>query len=59
MMDEVEILTLPIDHRAGFVLAHVDGSTSVRTIIDISGMPQEEVTGVVDRLLALGAIALT
>jgi hypothetical protein len=30
---------LSIDHRAGFVLSHVDGVSSLETILDVSGMP--------------------
>jgi len=30
---------LSIDHRAGFVLSHVDGISSLEQILDVSGMP--------------------
>ncbi len=30
---------LSIDHRAGFVLSHVDGVSSIEQILDVSGMP--------------------
>ena len=30
---------LSIDHRAGFVLSHVDGVCSLEQILDVSGMP--------------------
>lgn len=30
---------LSIDHRAGFVLSHVDGVSSLEQILDVSGMP--------------------
>ncbi len=30
---------LSIDHRAGFVLSHVDGISSIEQILDVSGMP--------------------
>lgn len=30
---------LSIDHRAGFVLSHIDGISSVEMILDVSGMP--------------------
>ena len=29
---------LSIDHRAGFVLSHVDGLSSLEEIVDVSGM---------------------
>jgi len=31
---------LSIDHRAGFVLSLIDGSSTVETILDVSGMPK-------------------
>ncbi len=30
---------LSIDHRAGFVLSHIDGISSLEMILDVSGMP--------------------
>jgi len=30
---------LNIDHRAGFVLSHIDGACSLEQILDVSGMP--------------------
>ena len=40
---KAEIAAAPIDHRAGFLLAHIDGVTSVAGLVDICGMPEEEV----------------
>ena len=31
---------LSMDHRAGFVLSLIDGSSSVEMILDVSGMPK-------------------
>ncbi|MBX3213443.1 MAG: hypothetical protein KF850_15505 [Labilithrix sp.] len=58
VMDERTLLTLPLDHRAGFVLAHVDGETSIRTLIDVCGLPHDELVALVTGLLALRAIEL-
>jgi len=30
---------LSIDHRAGFVLSHVDGVSTLEQVLDVSGMP--------------------
>ena len=30
---------LSIDHRAGFLLSHIDGVSSLEMILDVSGMP--------------------
>jgi hypothetical protein len=46
-LDRVPVVTvardqmrwLSIDHRAGFVLSHVDGVSSLEMILDVSGMP--------------------
>lgn len=57
-MGEAELRSLPLDHRAGFVLAHIDGLTSVRTLVDVCGMSHDMLAGVVERLLALRAIVL-
>ena len=54
-----ELLTLPLDHRAGFVLSHVDGTTDIRTLIDVCGMTHDELVAVVDRLIALRVIRLS
>jgi hypothetical protein len=54
-----DLLALPLDHRAGFVLAHVDGTTDIRTLVDVCGMPQEELVEIVDRLVRLQVLELT
>jgi hypothetical protein len=51
-----ELRSLPLDHRDGFILSQIDGSTDLATLIDLSGMEPDEVTRIVDHLLALGAI---
>jgi hypothetical protein len=46
-LDRVPFVTVPrhqlkwltIDHRAGFVLSHIDGTSSLEMILDVSGMP--------------------
>jgi hypothetical protein len=53
-----ELAKLPLDHRAGFVLSLLDGQTTVEGIVDASGMPTEEVLGIVAHLLEMSAIAL-
>lgn len=58
VLSDDALLALPLDHRAGFVLAHIDGATEMHDLIDICGMPQEEVASVFERLLELRAIAL-
>jgi len=42
---------LAIDHKAGFILSHVDGVSSVEEIVDISGMKELEALGILAELL--------
>ncbi len=45
-----------LDHRAGFLLSMVDGHTTVRDLIDISGMPVDEVCTLIKDLFDAGAL---
>ncbi|HVH40726.1 MAG TPA: hypothetical protein VM925_00230 [Labilithrix sp.] len=58
-MADKEMLSLPLDHRAGFLLAHLDGATNIRTLIDVCGMPNDELITLVEQLVALRVIKLT
>lgn len=53
-----EIVKLPLDHRAGFVLAHVDGTSNLETLLDVVPLSESEVLGLVESLVALGVIRL-
>jgi hypothetical protein len=59
VMSPREVLQMPLTHREGFVLAHVDGEMSIRTIIDVCAMEESEVCTVIQRLLALRVIVLS
>jgi hypothetical protein len=39
MVAKNQLRWLTIDHRAGFVLSHVDGCSTLEQILDVSGMP--------------------
>jgi hypothetical protein len=39
MVAREQLRWLSIDHRAGFLLSHVDGVSSLEMILDVSGMP--------------------
>lgn len=52
------ILSLPLDHRAGFMLTRIDGTVNVRSIIDVAGMDEDEALAILEKLVALGALAL-
>jgi hypothetical protein len=49
---------LRVDHRAGFLLAQVDGSLTLETLIDISGMPKLEVLRLIYTLVEDGVLNL-
>lgn len=57
-MGAAQLLALPLDHRAGFVLAHIDGKTSMRTLLDVCGMSHDEIKDVLEHLVKLRAIDL-
>jgi hypothetical protein len=64
-LDRVPIVLIPrdqlrwlsIDHRAGFVLSHVDGVSSLEMILDVSGMPMLDVLRILYELVEQRVIA--
>ena len=58
LKSKAELAAAPIDHRAGFLLAHIDGVTSVTGLVDITGMSEEEVDQILERLRRLGIVAV-
>ena len=52
------IAKAPIDTRAAFVLSLVDGRNTVPAIVDMSGMVEDEVKAILERLGRLGLISL-
>jgi hypothetical protein len=53
-----ELAHLPIDHRAGFLLAHVDGRQTMEEILDVCAMPEAEALAVIDRLRKMGVLEI-
>jgi hypothetical protein len=51
-----EVSKLKIDHRAGFLLAHVDGMQTLEEILDICAMPSAEALALISRLKEMGVI---
>lgn len=49
---------LTLDHRAGFLLSHVDGVSTLEEILDVSGMPQLEAMRIISELIAQKVIVL-
>lgn len=57
-MSRGELARLTLDHRAGFILSHVDGVSDVETILDVSAMPNDEALGILGELVARRIISL-
>jgi hypothetical protein len=53
-----EVSKLKIDHRAGFLLAHVDGMQTLEEILDICAMPSAEALALISTLQEMGVIEL-
>jgi hypothetical protein len=53
-----ELLALPLDGRAGFVLSLIDGRCTVEMILDIAGLPEDEAIDILNSLRQLGVIEL-
>jgi hypothetical protein len=51
-----EVSKLPIDHRAGFLLAHVDGMQTLEEILDVCAMPATEALELIATLRNMGVI---
>jgi hypothetical protein len=49
---------LSLDHRAGFVLSLIDGSSAVEELLDVSGMPRLETLRILVALLSQGVVRM-
>lgn len=52
-----ELRTLPLDHRAGFLLSLMDGTLDLATVVEVSAMPRADAIRAVRHLLEAGVIA--
>lgn len=57
-MRATELVALPLDHRSGFLLSHIDGQRTVEEIIDVSHLSPDDTLEVIGALVALRAIAI-
>jgi hypothetical protein len=53
-----ELRTMPLDHRAGFLISLIDGASTVEMILDMSGMPENEALSILGSFAQQGIIAL-
>lgn len=56
MKYESELEDLPLEPRAAFLLGLVDGRCRVQTLVDVSGMDEQTVIEILERLLVFGVI---
>lgn len=52
------VRALPLGPRDAFVLAHLDGESDLRMLVDITGMTRLEVSMIIEKLVDLGAVEL-
>lgn len=55
---EAELVDVPLEPRAAFLLGLIDGKSRVQTLIDISGMEEADVVELLERLLVFGVISV-
>jgi len=53
-----ELVALPLDHRSGFLLSHIDGKRTVENVIDVSHLSPSDSLEAIGSLIALGAITI-
>src|SRR5512138_3880117 len=51
-----EVMWLNLDHRAGFLLAQIDGSVDYETLFALSGLPRLDTARILAHLIAEGVI---
>jgi hypothetical protein len=57
-LDAETLKRLPLDHRAGFLLSLMDGTLDLETVVEVSGMPRDEVLRIVRDLYDSGVVDL-
>jgi hypothetical protein len=58
IVQRTQLRWLSIDHRAGFVLSLIDGSSSLEMVLDVSGMPRLDAMRILVELIAQRIVAL-
>jgi hypothetical protein len=57
-VQRAQLRWLSIDHRAGFVLSLVDGSSTLEMILDVCGMPRLDAMRILDQLVQQRIVSL-
>jgi len=55
-MSPAQILRLPLDHRAGFLLSQMDGAVDLEMLLAIAGMPTDDALRMIRDLYESGVI---
>ena len=58
LLKQDEIIWLNLDHRAGFVLAQIDGALTLEDLFAVSGMSRLDTARILVQLKDQGVIAL-
>jgi hypothetical protein len=53
-----QLRRLPLDSRAGFLVSLIDGRCTVEMLLDMAGLPEDDVIALLAQLAHLGAIEL-
>jgi hypothetical protein len=56
LLPGVQVTSLELGAREGYVLSRIDGATDEAQLVQITGIPPEEVRGILESLAAKGAI---
>lgn len=57
LRSDLDLAGLPLDPRQGFLLAQLDGRTEVSALAALMGLEPEQVTAMLEELVALGVVA--
>jgi hypothetical protein len=53
-----ELTDAPLDPRDAFIISLVDGTMTLPSLVDVSGMSEPEVVAILERLARLGIVSL-
>lgn len=56
LVQGVDVLSLPLSALEGFVLSRIDGRAPTKEILAVTGLPEEQVVQILERLRGLGAV---
>ena len=56
VVSQRELMAMPLDHRAGFVVSFVDGTYTVEMILDVCPLPRERALAILGELEERGII---